>query len=223
MKLRFALSGTPPSQQLDRMGRNLAKAVTIAVTAAAEGTKIDLRKQLIAGGSQKMAKLSGAIRSKVFPNPPRYSPQAAAEVYAQGKEAERYFSAFSKGPLILPNKTNALAIPLHNYRDLNGRLLGPQSSFFAGRLTFIPIKKRGSVRGVLAMKGAGRASQIRRQRNAKTRRPFRDLAGETEVVVFLLVSSARLPRLLTPEATARKWAAEIPALIERALVQLEPS
>lgn len=222
MKVSFSFFGPSLPDQVDAEARRFAKAITAAFAGAAEGVKTDLRRQLVAGGSKRMQRLSTAIRVEVFPRPPRYSPRAAALVYAKGADAERYFAAFTTGPYITAHRGSALAIPLHNFRGIDGRLLGPRSSFFANRIQFIPAKARGGTNvGVLAIPATGTASQRRRQRNTAARRAIsRTLADDNLVPVFVLVRAVRLPKLLTPEETVNRWGKQIPDLIRQALPQV---
>lgn len=218
MKLSFSFGGLDPAQQIERQTRAFAQAVTAAMAGAAEGVKTDLRRQLVAGGSRRMQRLSTAIRVEVFPRPPRYSPKAAATVYAKGADAERYFAAFTTGAYITARRGSALAIPLHNFRGVDGRLLGPRSSFFSGRLKFIPAKQRGGTDvGVLAIPATGTASQRRRQRNTAGRRAISKTIDGDLVPVFILVRAVRLPKLLSPAETVEKWGRQIPGLIQQAL------
>lgn len=222
MRVSFNFSGPSLPAQIDAEIRRHSKAITAAFAGAAEGVKVDLRRQLTAGGSKRMQRLSTAIRVEVFPRPPRHSPRAAALVYAKGKDAERYFAAFTAGPYITASRGRALAIPLHNFRGIDGRLLGPRSSFFANRIKFIPARHRGGTDvGVLAIPATGTASQKRRQRNTAGRRAIsRTLADADLVPVFVLVRAVRLPKLLTPEETVNRWGQKIPDLIRQALPQV---
>lgn len=217
-------SGEGPVAWTERIGRGFARAVSVAVAGATEGAKLELRKQLDTRGG-RMNRLKGAIRSDVFPRAPRYSPNAVGSIYAAGDAADRMFTAFSTGPVITPTKGKALAIPLHNYRDVRGALLGPTSSFFAKRLEFIPqrnLRVGGSkVLGLFAMKAAGRPSQIRRQRNTPRRKALSSRIDGGLVPVFLLISAVKLPKLLSPEQVVAKWAARIPDLIAAATKELD--
>ncbi len=224
MKIAATVEGGSPKQWFDLTGRALAKAITAGVTGATEGIKQDLRRQLTAAGSKGMARLQGAIRSEVFPKPPRYSPAAAGRVAAHGAEAEKYFTAFSEGPVITP-RGKALAVPLHNFRGHDGSLLGPKSAFFAGRIRYIPARARsGTNVGVLAVPATGTASQKRRQRNTAGRKAIsRTLADEGLVPVFVLVRTVKLPKLLSPEQTAAVWHDRLPGLIQTAINAMEPN
>lgn len=218
--IRITTSGETLPTQAERAGRTLARAITAAVVGATEGAKLELRRQLETRGD-RLGRLRGAIRGTVYPRPPRYSPGAVGMIHASGEDTERMFIAFSTGPVIVPKRGKALAIPLHNYRDVNGRLLGPRSSFFARRTGFIPrsrLKAGGNkLLGVLAMRVGGRPASIRRQRNTPRRRALSQQLDANLVPVFLLVRQAQMPRLLTPDAVVAKWTGMIPQLIEQSL------
>lgn len=225
MRIGFSLSGPSIRAQADELGRTLAKAVTVAVAAATDGAKEEMRRQVggYAGafGKGRMGRVQNAIRAETFPRPPRYSPAAAGRVFAKGEQAERIFSAFSTGPYITPRRARALAIPLHQFRDINGKLLGPTSSYWGGRLVYVPSRgRRGVSVGVLALPIGGTASKQRRQRNTKARRAISAALDRKLAPQFILVKSVQHPKLLTPEATMQRWSREVPALITQALSRL---
>lgn len=233
--IRITPTGGSMADIIQRGGRNAAKAVSIAMAGMAEGAKQDLRRAVSAYagafGKGRMGRVANAIRAESYPRPPKYSPAAAAAVFAQGEQAERIFSAFSTGPLVTPNSGRptftgkgkpTLAIPLHQYRDINGHLLGPRSSFFSGRLVFVPAKQRtGQSIGVLAMPGVGRPSAVRRQRNTVNRQALSKTIDKQMVPMFALVRAVRHPKVIDPDAVASKWAAAGPALAEQAMANLQ--
>jgi hypothetical protein len=207
--------------QANAMRDTFAQAVTVAITAAAEGAKLELRQQL-ATGSGRMDRFRNAIQARTYPKAPRFSMNAAGTVFAAGDAAERAFSAFATGAVVLPTKARALAIPVHGYRGADGRLLGPASSFFAGRLHYIPASRRAASTevGILATRAAGRPGEIRKQLRTKGRASLaQDLVGAW-IPQFILVRSARLPKILSPEQAVQKWTAQIPSLISDALAAL---
>lgn len=223
MRISFSTSGMSLRAQADGMGRDLARAVTAAVAAATEGAKEEMRRQLAgyvgAFGKGRMGRVQNAIRAAIFPAPPKYSMRAAGRVFARGEQAERIFTAFAVGPVITPTRARALAIPLHQHRDVNGALVGPRSSYWGDRLRFIPAHdRRGLTVGVLAVPAQRtRRGRVRKVRNTVNRaRIARHLDGDM-IPQFVLVRSVRHPKLLSPEATMAKWAAEVPRLIGQAL------
>lgn len=214
--IRADVSGSL-ARQWDEYRDIFERAVTVAVSAAAEGVKLDLRGQL--AKRPAMDRFRNAIQSRTWPKPPRYSADAAGTVFAAGDSADRAFSAFATGLVVTPNRAKALAIPLHNFRGIDRKLLGPKSSYFAGRLHFIPASRRAASTevGILATKAAGRPSEIRKQLKAKGRAAIAEgLVGEW-IPQFILVRSARLPKLLSLEDTAQKWADQLPTLLNDAL------
>lgn len=223
MRVRFSSSGTSLRAQADGMRRDLSRAVTAAVAAAADGAKEEMRRQLAgyagAFGKGRMGRVQNAIRAQAYPTPPRHSLDAAGRVFARGAQAERIFAAFAEGPRIVPRGGRALAIPLHQHRDINGGLLGPRSSFWAGRLKFIPSKERGGLTvGVLAIERMGaRRGQLRRERGTRNRAAISARLDSFQVPQFILVRAVRHPKLLSPEATMQRWAAQVPGLIAQAL------
>lgn len=220
LKITASVSGDSLSTQVKASGDRFAQAVSVAVAGATEGVKLELRQQL--GSSGRFTRFRNAIQSRVFPKPPRFSVRAAGTVFGAGDAADRAFSAFSTGAVVVPKVARSLAIPLHGVRGADGRLLGPKSSFFAGRLHFIPSRQRSRALsvGVLATKAAGRPGEIRKQLATKGRaRVAEHLVGEW-IPQFLLVRSAKLPKLLSPETAMEKWTGLIPSLIDAALAAL---
>lgn len=222
---RFEVRGDSPSRQFGDYTRRLAKATTAAVAGATEGLKIDLRKQLWSHGG--FGRFPNAIRSKVFPGRGRYSRRAAGSITAGGKTVrndgyatvEAILGAFTVGAVIKPKNGRALAIPLHKFRDFNGRLIGPESPFFKGRLFFIPTKGRlkDSTRiGILAV------SATEKLRASKRQRAFgRSVTNNKMIPQFVVVRATKLPKLLTPDALLDRWGAKLAGLIDQALTRLD--
>lgn len=224
--IRMWATGPTLRVQADGMRNGLSKAVAIAVAGAITGATEDMRRQVSSYsgrfGKGRMGRVANAIRGEVYPKAPRHSLSAAGRIYARGPQAERIFSAFSTGPVVTPTRSRALAIPLHGERDINGALLGPKSSFWGGRLTFIPTGERGGLTiGVLAVERPGaRRSDLRRQRTTRNRAPIAGRLDEFWVPQFILVRAVRHPKTLNPEATMAAWTARVPGLIDQALRSL---
>jgi hypothetical protein len=216
ISIRMALIGDPVSRQIKDTQDALAKAVSAAVAGATEGVKLELRRQLD-NSNGRFNRFRNAIQSSVYPRAPRASMRAAGTVYAAGEAADRAFAAFSTGAVVLPKGGKALAIPLHGYRGADGRLLPPTSSFFAGRLHFIPVQSGAKIVGIYATPATGRAGAVRKQRGTVRRRFASSKIEERWVPQFLLVRHAKLPKLLSPEAAMEKWAGQVPALIDGAM------
>jgi hypothetical protein len=197
------------------VGTVAAKALTVAMAGAAEGAKQDLRAQFRTLPRGQRA--ANSIRSAVYPTPPRYSGRAAFTIFAGGDHADRMLSALTEGPVITPRHARALAIPIHNFRGGNGDLLGPTSSFFRGRLKFIPARQRNGLQdGVLAIPATGRPGERRKARGAKVRAEVSRHVDEKWLPVFVLVRQVKMPRVLTPDAIMNKWADALPNLINGA-------
>ena len=218
IRVKATITGSLP-EQADDMGRKMARAVAIAVAGAAEGAKQDLRGQLAGANFSRFRR---AIQGATYPKPPRYSMKAAGTVFAAGDSAERAFSAFSEGAVVLPNKAKALAIPLHHFRGVDRKLLGPRSSFFAGRLKFIPSRMRSTATmvGILALpdESAGKRRGRGRGTDSRRRAEIADTLVGRWKPMFILVRAVRLPKLLSPEQTMERWAGQLPALTEQALL-----
>jgi len=146
--------------------------------------------------------------------------RAAGFVHPRGQQAKRVFAAHSSGATIFPRVGRALAIPLHNFRNRNGRL-GPRA--FGQPLTFIPFRRSANLLGVLATKAPRTARRGtltaagRRARGTVARRGLAEVIGERYVPQFLLVRRTRLPAAFQTDSIVAKWAGAIPGLIARAL------
>jgi len=212
--------------EVKKVSEVMAQAVSAGMAGAGEGAKQELRKQLRATSTRfASGRAVNAIRSAVYPSPPRYSGNAAFTVFAAGDSADRFLSAFAKGPLIVPKRERALAIPLHNLRQ--GRdygqnrtetFRGPKDPFWGGKLIYLPAHNAppGTI-GYLCLpreRGVGRGRRrIKRLPGVKALAP--DLAREL-TPVFVLVSAAHMPRLLSFDETMVRWANRIPSLIRDA-------
>lgn len=213
MPIRLRMAGRlPGKREFSDMERKLAIAVTAGVTGAAEGMQTEFRQSLMALGP-RWAKLGRAMKTSVYPRG-RPSLGAAALIYARGESARTMLRAHEDGVTIQARGGKALAIPVHNYRGPDRKLLGPRSSFFARRLRYIPARDRsGLAVGVLAVPATGTAAQQRRQRTAKVRRGLSPRIPEKMVAMFILVRLVRLPKRIEGKRIAAKWAADVPALI----------
>ncbi len=213
MAMRVRATGSLPGKRdFDDLTQKLRIAVTAGVTGAAAGLQTDLRQTLGRLGPQ-WRKLGNAVRVQVYPKN-RPSRAAAALIYANGERAAKALQAHDDGATIRSRSGKALAIPLHNYRGPKREKLGPQSSFFRGRLVFIPSKDRGGLEiGVLAMPATGTASAQRRQRNTKGRKAISERISKDLVPMFLLIRQVVLRSKFDGKALAQKWGEDVPALI----------
>ncbi|MCW3477366.1 DUF6441 family protein [Limobrevibacterium gyesilva] len=222
---RITRSGGDLATAIGAVGTTLSKAVAVGVAAAAEGAKTDLRKQL-QGSGYRFGRAVNAVRSTVYPRPPAHSPSAAATVFAAGDSADRFLSAFATGAVVTPKRGRALAIPLHDFRGFDRRLVGPNSSFWGGRLIFIPAagydraasgtSLGGAKIGILASKIDAYSTGARWSRNSRARRSFSRQLASSLIPQFLLVSVARMPKILSLDDVLNTWADRMPDLAARA-------
>lgn len=219
--VRLTTSGTPIGEQVHATEGVLAAAVTAAVAAAATGAKAELRKQLT-GSGYNFGRAANAIRSDAYPKPPARSLKAVGVVRAAGESAERYLTAFSAGAVIVPKHGKCLAIPLTGAHGNYRQRLGPASSFFSGpnALVFIPTKHLGGTTvGILAMKREGSG----RGRSRLQRGVARGLRNSDLTPYFILVSTVKLRKILSPEDVMVEWANRIPELAQQAADILQGS
>lgn len=210
---------------LAKLGENMGKAVSAGFAGVAEGAKQDLRRQLRTA-SPHMAKAANAIRSAVYPAPPKFSPSAAATVFAAGDSADRFLSAFATGALVVPKRGSALAVPLHDFRGFDRRLIGPKSSFWGGKLVFIPPRSSAAVAaqgviGTLCQKTDEYTAGKRFDRNSKARRAAARHVGPGLIPQFVLIASARMPKMIDPDAVIAAWFDRLPDFVTRATDLLE--
>lgn len=219
--IRVTERGTPVAEQFGIARDDMRRAATIAIAGATEGAKLELRKQL-KGSNGRFDRMANAIQARVFPKAPRSSFSAAGSVYSAGDAADRAFAAFSTGVVVTPVHARALAIPLHGARDNRGRLFGPNSSFFRGRLQYIPPRRRGTglVVGILATPDPNGQRKQKRKLDGRRAEVADHMPGGW-VPQFILVRSARLPKLMSPEEVLEKWGAAIPGLIDQNLREAE--
>src|SRR5687768_7476820 len=95
-----------------RQERNVFAAPTrVAISAAADGLKFELRPQLQAAGLGE--RIANAVASNVYPVSGK-SLHPAALVYPRGPLAERIFEAFNSGATIKAKNKSFIAIPTKN-------------------------------------------------------------------------------------------------------------
>ena len=214
--IRMSLSGPALFDQVNAVGPTLSKAVTAAMAGATRGATVALRQQLT-GSGYHFGRAVNAIRGNVWPRPPGHSIGAAGTVFAAGDSADRFLSAFAEGVTITPRGQRAMAIPLHDFRGFDRRLIGPKSSYWGGKLIFIPVKdpERGEI-GILASKPDRFSTGRRWSKNTPLRAPFAKAAGDL-IPQFVLVTVVRLPKILSPEDVMAEWAGKLPDLAAQAV------
>ena len=178
-----------------------ADATRVAISAAADGLKLELRQQVQAAGLGE--RLGNAVASKVYPLNGK-SLHPAALVYPRGRLAERIFEAFNTGATIKAKNKSFIAIPTKNaWVGGKGRKRPTPAEFerHAGiKLSVIPSKRPG----VLLLAG--------KRYRGKVRGGSRD-----SLIYFVLVPEVRMGRRLAFDAIAARWAARVPDLIDRAM------
>src|SRR5688500_1324898 len=111
IRLSAAFVGLDFLGGVKRERNTLADATRVAVTAAADGLKLELKQQVQAAGLGE--RLSNAIGSKVFPRSGK-TLHPAALVFPRGRGAERIFTAFNEGAVIKAKNKTFIAIPTRN-------------------------------------------------------------------------------------------------------------
>lgn len=202
------------------------RAVQAGVAGAALGLKLDLRRAIASAGLG--TRLGNAVRDRVYPVR-KASLGAAGLVYPSSRSAELVLATFAHGATIRPKEGRMLAIPTPNVpmttgRDSRGvsrRPMTPvevEAEFNADLVTLPSRSGRGAailaIPAVAANSGKGfrRASKRRLKGNRRIGRREAQL-----VPMFVLVPVVRLRKRFDAESIARKWAGQIPGLIERAL------
>lgn len=222
--IRMSLSGTSLADQAALMQTLLGQATSAAMAGAVEGAKQDLRRQMSNSGYQ-FGRAVNALRGEVYPKAPRWSHDPAGTVYAAGDSADRFLSAFATGAVITPNKKRALAVPLHDFRGWDRRLIGPKSSFWGGKLIFLPSRNLATSIGILASERDKFATGRRFSNNTPLRRyhaaGLSDADRNRLIPQFVLLAWVQAPNLLTPDETLNAWSDRLPDLIADALSILD--
>ncbi|MGE0650259.1 MAG: DUF6441 family protein [Alphaproteobacteria bacterium] len=215
VRIRAATTG-PFTDWLMRERNALEEGVTGGVRAATEGLKLDLRRAIAASGLGP--RLGKAVGAQAYPKRGA-SLGAAGSVFARGKSAERVLTAFSEGATIRARAGGRfLAIPTEHVPRAGRGGRRPMTPFeveshFNTDLEPVPLRGgRGALLLVIpVVKGSGQ-----RFRRVRARRVG---VGRTSgfVPMFVLVPHVHLRKRFDAARLARKWAARVPELIERAL------
>jgi hypothetical protein len=189
----------------------LARAATVAVDAAGEGLKNDLRASVRGAGLG--TRLGNAIRNRTYPNGNRTSISAASTV-AAAPGADEILQGFIQGATIRARNGKrylTIATPAAGKGPRGGRITPAEyERRHRVKLRFVPGKRGG---GFLVL-DTGRLTRRGGAVPSRARRPRR--APET-ITIFILVPVVRLAKRLDPQALYRKWQQALPQLIERAL------
>lgn len=210
MRLTAALQGDL-RQLLAAELKEAERAVTTGVRRATDGLKADLRAQVTDAGLGE--RLARSWRSEVYP-------RAGTSLTPAGlvwSKAPRIVRAFAFGALIRSRNGLFLAIPT----EAAGRVGDGRKRITPGgwerrtglRLRF--VHRRGAPSLLVAdnvrLTGRGRAV---RNEGRRGEAGFTRLAGRTTVPIFVLVPQVTLKKRLDIEEAARKWARQLPGLIE---------
>ncbi|GGG51738.1 hypothetical protein GCM10010964_43650 [Caldovatus sediminis] len=193
-------------------------ALKAAVTGATQFALARMREEIRARSTSR--RLPNVIGAEVHPRGARLAYNPTGVIFPRGRQAETILRQMAEGAVITVRDRKALAIPLHNQRDGRGRLLPP--SAFPG-LVYIPNhRRRGVSIGVLAIPSSRRARGVltarsRRMQAAKSRARVQSGIGEDFIAMFVLVRTARIPRVFDPAAIMREAQEQMPALMDRAL------
>lgn len=213
MRVIAKIEGVDPPAWLRERSRLAARAVTVGVHAAMGGAHQDLRAMVRSVGMG--VRLGNAIRLKLYPKPPAYSPRAAAEIVAMRNAAD-IIETFSEGATI-SGKGRMLAIPTQAVpRDRWNAKLSPREvelrflrkleyRVLDGKPALVLVEARTTKR-----LGRARAASQRMIRRGKDR----------EVVMFWLKNSVTMPKRLTPRPILAAWAQRLPGIIDRAAAGL---
>ncbi|WP_142847229.1 DUF6441 family protein [Telmatospirillum sp. J64-1] len=214
----------------ESLGREGAVAVTAGVEAAVKGMQLDLRQQVLrAGFADTVANMIGA---EAYPKRGKASFRASGTIFARGESADDILSSISEGVRI-SGQGRYLAIPT-GYNKAGGRrrsrtgpLITPQQMSEMRKMTFVrpgtngtlvwflrvthaQEMRRGKVQSLAFAGGRYLVGSGRRKRTAA-------ILEAGAVPMFILVPQVRMKRAMDVDATMRRWAERMPALIERAL------
>jgi Family of unknown function (DUF6441) len=194
--------------------RDIERAVATGTRDAGRGLKTELRRQV--GGAGLGQRLANSWRDKHYPN---QKLDAASLVYTKAPQIIR---AFNEGAVIRSKRRRFLAIPTENAprKGADGRRISPSTfpEHRFGPLRFVPRQSGSSLLVVERLRASfsRQTGQLRGFRRA-TDRAQRSGQGLTTVVMFLLVPQVKLRKRLDVARAARRWSAQLLALIEQQL------
>jgi Family of unknown function (DUF6441) len=194
--------------------RDMERAVATSTRDAGRGLKTELRRQVARAGLGQ--RLANSWRDKHYPN---RKLDAASLVYTKAPQIIR---AFDEGAVIRSKRGRFLAIPTENAprKGTDGKRISPSTfpEHRFGPLRFVPRQNGPSLLVVDGLRASyGRQTGELRSFRRATGRAWRSGQGLTTVVMFLLVPQVKLPKRLDVTRAAKRWSAELPALIEQQL------
>ncbi|MCJ2009803.1 DUF6441 family protein [Methylobacterium sp. J-092] len=192
----------------------IATSITAGMQQVTDGLKADLRSEVTGAGLGQ--RLANTWRGQTFPTA-GVSADAAAYV---STKAAKLIDAFDRGATIRAQNKKYLAIPTDeagvkhiSISKGSGRITPAVWERETGiKLRFVPSKTGG----VLVAPARYRRQAIRFQKR-KSFKPIKEGAadkGRDFVVIFVLVPQVKLRKRLDVDATAKRWAARVPAAIE---------
>jgi hypothetical protein len=130
--------------------------------------------------------------------------------------------AFDEGALIRSRRGRFLAIPTENAprKGTDGKRIRPSTfpEHRFGPLRFVPRSIGPSLLVVEGLRASfSRKTGALRGFRRATNRARQGGQGVTTVVMFLLVPQVKLPKRLDVTRAAKRWSAQLPALIEQQL------
>lgn len=194
------------------------RAVQAGVEGAQVGMLTDMRGE-IADRFPGSKRLPTAITGATYPNA-AVSLNAAGWIRPRGAKIGAVLGAFVEGATIRAASGLCLAIPTGAVPRISGRKMTPDEvrKRFGRKLDMVRAKAGASgAWGFLVLREVYRSGKAGRLRNATKRTKAE---RREDVVMFVLVPMAKLPRRLDPEGVAEKWAAQVPNLVERAASRL---
>ena len=216
---RVSRFGTPMPDLLAAHRRSVDTTVQAAVVEATGGMVGDFRADLEKAfpGSKRARTL---VTSNVFPNRQgAVSINAAGSVVGRGGKNSAWplpLKAFNQGAVIRGGAQGAsLAIPTARVPMNGRRRMTPHEveQRFGERLRFVPARngERGAGMLVLEQQVLGRSGQVRRATAGRARQGRR----AEPLVMFILVPQVRVPKKLTFDAIAQRWANTMPSILDR--------
>lgn len=217
--MRFTASIPDFAKEMAGAEEDIARSVTAGMREISVGLKDELREDVRKAGLGD--RLANAWRGTLYPRSGA-SVEAAAYVYSN---APKIIDAFDRGVTITARNRRFLAIPTPDaglrqtaQRRSRGSSTGLTPAAWERetgvKLRFVPGKSGG---GVLVADAFYRRQAARFQRR-KSFRPIKEGGpnkGRTFVVIFVLVRQARMRKRLDIDATAKRWADQIPSAVAR--------
>src|ERR671918_734782 len=194
--------------------RDIERAVAVGTREAGRGLKGELRGQVASAGLGQ--RLANSWRDRHYPN---QKLDAASLVYTKAPQIIR---AFDEGAVIRSRRGRFLAIPIENAprKGTDSRRISPNTfpEHRFGPLRFVPRQSGPSLLVVDGLRASysRQTGELRGFRRA-TERARRSGQGLATVVMFVLLPQVKLRKRLDVARVAERWAAQLPALIERQL------